>query len=130
MQELPRNILKVTYGECWPRSVDPADASTGSQYEGWPKTIEMTDNFGRGIIAWLPELRFEGMEKPVVMIYSNDELLYSLRIQTNSFRPFVFDEGYYSIVCGEPGTDKIKEFTDVEAEYDNWDDFLEIDFQE
>ncbi len=37
--------------EIWPRYANPKDPSTGGQYLGWPKTIDMYDNYGRKAAA-------------------------------------------------------------------------------
>jgi hypothetical protein len=95
--------------ECWPRNVDITDPAT-KQYPGWPRTIKQEDNYGRNAVAYLPTLQVRGMENPVVQVIdeSNDEIVYTLRINGNSFRPKVFKKGKYTIKVGEPGTDKMK----------------------
>ena len=96
--------------ECWPRYADPTDPSTGGQYLGWPKTIDMEDNYGREAAAYLPTINVAGMSNPVVQIIdeSNGEILYTLRIKGNEYRPKVFRHGTYTIKVGEQGTEKMK----------------------
>ena len=75
--------------ECWPRYVDPANPDTGGQYSGWPRTIDMEDNYSREAEAYLPSLRFTGMENPVVQVIdeADGEVVYTLRIKGTGFRP-------------------------------------------
>ena len=96
--------------ECWPRYADPSDPKTGGQYLGWPKTIEMEDNYGRKAVAYLPTIKVIGMTDPVVQVIeeANGEIVYTLRIKGVSFRPKVFKEGMYTVKVGEPGTKKMK----------------------
>jgi len=57
------------------------------------------------------------MRNPVVQVIdeSNDEIIYTLRINGNSFRPKVFKKGKYTIKIGEPGTDKMKTLEGVRS---------------
>ena len=51
------------------------------------------------------------MEEPVVQIVeeSTGEILYTLRVQGDRFRPRVFVEGgTYTVIVGEPGTDRLR----------------------
>ncbi|MEN8122495.1 MAG: alkaline phosphatase D family protein [Bacteroidota bacterium] len=100
--------------ECWPRQANPA---VDNQYSGWPITINQQDNYNRKAIAFLPNLEIEGMENPVIQIIDeeNNEIIYSLRINGNSFRPKVFKQGLYTIKIGEPGTEKDKVLTNISS---------------
>jgi hypothetical protein len=93
--------------ECWPRNVDITSRKT-SQYPGWPRTIDQQDNYSRKAVAYLPTLKVGGMTDPVVQVIdeADGEIVYTLRIKGESFRPKVFKEGKYTINIGEPGTDK------------------------
>ncbi len=88
--------------ECWPRQKDITDPAT-QQYRGWPKTIDQQDNYGRQAAAYLPTLHISGRMDPVVQVIdeSSREIVYTLRIQGNTFRPRVFKEGSYAVVIGE-----------------------------
>ena len=99
--------------ECWPRHVDPSDPSSGSQYEGWPITIKVKDNYGRKADFWLPELNLSGMVNPVIKIFKDDQLIYALRIQDNNYRPKVFEKGDYTIIVEDPEEDKKKMFENI-----------------
>jgi len=92
---------EITF-ECWPRNVD-ITAPDARQYPGWPKTIAQEDNYGRAAVAWLPTLTVNGQKDPVVQVVdeSNNEVLYTLRINGTSFRPKVFKEGTYTLRIGE-----------------------------
>ena len=101
--------------QCWPRNVDVTDPQT-KQYPGWPKTIGQLDNYGRKAVAYLPTLKISGMEDPVVQVIeeSSGEIVYTLRINGQEFRPKVFREGTYTVKVGEPGT-KTQELKGLEA---------------
>ncbi len=88
--------------ECWPRYADPKNG--GQQYEGWPKTIDQTSNYGREAKSWLPEIKVTGIKDPVVQVRNNDngEILYTLRIKGTKFRPWTFKPGHYDIIVGDP----------------------------
>ncbi len=88
--------------ECWPRNVDITDPAN-KPYPDWPVTIRQTDNYGRKAVAWLPTLVIKGQTNPVVQIIdeSCDDIVYTLRISGNRFRPKVFKKGTYTINVGE-----------------------------
>jgi hypothetical protein len=86
---------------------DLSSESSDNQFPGWPITISQLENYGRKIYGYLPDLNFESLSDPVVRVINEDkgELVYALRINGNSFSPFVFKPGNYSIVYGNPETD-------------------------
>jgi hypothetical protein len=91
---------EITF-ECWPRNVNITDPKA-KQYPGWPLTIQQEDNYGRQAVAWLPTIKLSGVTNPVVQVVdeSNDEIVYTLRIKGNTYRPKVFKKGAYTIhVC-------------------------------
>jgi hypothetical protein len=96
-----KSTREITF-ECWPRKVDITDPAT-EQYPGWPKTIRQADNYDRQAAAYLPTLNITGQQNPVVQVVddTNGEVLYTLRILGNSFRPKVFHEGSYTLRIGE-----------------------------
>jgi GDP-D-mannose dehydratase len=57
------------------------------------------------------------MRNPVVQVIdeSNNEIIYTLRINGTSFRPKVFKEGTYTVKVGELGTDKMKTLESVRS---------------
>ena len=77
----------------------------------------MEDNYSRKAAAYLPALRFSGMENPVVQIIdeSDGEIVYTLRIKGNEYRPKVFKEGSYTVRAGEPGTERMKTIEHVRS---------------
>ena len=91
--------------EAWPRWVDPTEVDA-MQYAGWPVRVSQEDNYGRAAAGYLPRLAIEGLSDPVVQITdeASGEILYTLRIQGQSFRPKVFDAARaYAASVGEPG---------------------------
>lgn len=90
--------------ECWPRYVDPTDASTGTQYPGWPKTINMEDNYAKKAYKWLPTIKVSDVKNPVVQVIheATNEIIYTLRINGNEYNPRVFKDGKYTIVVSDP----------------------------
>jgi hypothetical protein len=97
----------------WPRWADPA--AGGTPYAGWPVTFSQEDNYGRQATAYLPRLEISGMADPVVQVINEEtgQHVYTLRINGSSFTPMVFDDGSYTIVVGEPGTDRVETFSGV-----------------
>ena len=92
-----KNRREITL-ECWPRNMDITDPNT-RQYPGWPRTIKQEDNYGRKAVAWLPTIKVSGAVNPVVQVVdeSNEKIVYTLRIQGDTFRPKVFAKGTYTI---------------------------------
>jgi len=112
---------KITM-ECWPRHTDIGNPE--AQYEGWPKTIDQLDNYGRKAAAWLPELRLNRPDQVVQVIDEESlEIVYTLRIKGQNFRPKVFHAGQYSIRVGEGS--RMKTITNVSALADQ-NSFLDI----
>ncbi len=99
--------------ECWPRYVDPEDPSTGQQYQGWPVTIAQQDNYSRRPAGHLPTLKIQGAENPVVQVIDEQsgEILYTLRIRGNTFRPSVFAAGAHTVKVSEPDSGREKSVT-------------------
>lgn len=95
--------------ECWRLLADVADPKKGHQFPGWPRTIKMTDNYGRKPTGHLPTLAVKGMTDPVVQVIdeAKDEVVYTLRVKGEQFRPMVFAPGRYTVRVGEPGTDRV-----------------------
>jgi len=98
--------------ECWPRHVDVTKPDA-KQYPGWPITINQEDNYSRKPLAYLPKLVIKGQPNPVVQVYDEylKEIVYTLRINGNTWRPPVFREAIYTIKVGEGDRQKI--FTGV-----------------
>ncbi|MCA9141056.1 MAG: hypothetical protein KDB00_30005, partial [Planctomycetales bacterium] len=91
---------QVTF-ECWPRfaSVDNGD---GAQFPGWPITVNYRDNDGRKVVGYLPEIVAAGETKPVIQVIDNrtNEILYTVRSDSNRFRPPVYSQGTFTVKVG------------------------------
>ncbi len=102
--------------ECWPFLADPM--KPGTQFPGWPVTIDALANYGRKPAAHLPTLKVAGVKNPVVQIFdeAKNEILYTLRLAGQSFRAPVFAPGLYSIRVSEPETGKMKTLARIAAQ--------------
>jgi hypothetical protein len=91
---------KITF-ECWPRFAKVADGDK-AQFPGWPITITQDANDGRKVHAELPEVKLDGAPNPVVQVIaeSTGEILYTVRSQTESFKPRVYAPGKYTVKAG------------------------------
>jgi alkaline phosphatase D len=94
---------RTIHTECWPRYEDPAKNQEG-QFPGWPITVKQEDNYGRKAVAWLPEIKVNGIKKPVVKIINEatSEMIYAIRLNKNKFTPKVFEKGFYTILVSDP----------------------------
>lgn len=121
---------RVIIVECWPRYADPRDPSTGGQYEGWPRTIPQLDNYGRKAVAFLPTLKCKGIRDPVVQVIdeADGEIVYTLRIEGDTFQPKVFRKGKYTLKIGEPNTEKHKVYEGVDTLPEGVDITLLVEF--
>jgi len=116
--------------EAWPRWVDPA-APDAEQYPGWPVTVSQADQYDRDAVAYLPEVVVTGMIDPVVQVVEEGtgEIVYTVRAQGDRFRPRVFSAGgAYTLVIGEPDTDRLRTLTGV-TPTDDEDATLEVDLR-
>jgi hypothetical protein len=102
--------------ENWPRWADPENPEH-RPYPGWPIRFNQEDNYGRTASAYLPEFIVDGMTNPVFQVINeaNNEILLTIRAKTNSYRPKVFKKGVYTVIIGEPGTDKIKILKNIQS---------------
>jgi 3',5'-cyclic AMP phosphodiesterase CpdA len=89
--------------ECWPRF------SQGEQFPGWPITVRNDDNDGRRPVAWLPELIFDGIERPVVQVIAEatGEMLYTIRVRGNRVQLHVYSPGSFTVKVGRNRPDGI-----------------------
>jgi alkaline phosphatase D len=106
--------------ECWPFLADPT-APDAKQFPGWPVTMDMIENYGRKPAAHLPALTVSGVKNPVVQIIDEaaKDIVYTLRIAGQEFRPHVFAAGRYTVIVSEPETGRRKEIKGVEARENN-----------
>jgi phosphodiesterase/alkaline phosphatase D-like protein len=124
-----RETREITM-ECWRLLVDVDNPRAGDQFPGWPKTIKLEDNYGREAGAWLPTLKIKGMDRPVVQVIdeSNGEIVYTLRIGGNEFRPKVYTRNTHAVLVGELGEGRFKKLINVETTEDE-KATIEIDFE-
>lgn len=103
--------------ECYRLQIDANNLKPTDQFPGWPRTIDMTENYGRKPQAHLPTLDVTGLERPVVQVINeaNNEVVYTLRILGSEFRPKVFDGGKHTIKVLDPDTNRTQTFESVEA---------------
>jgi alkaline phosphatase D len=99
--------------ECYPLTSGPKE----EQMEGWPFTINYMKNNGRAAVAYLPELKIEGVERPVVQVVdqSSKETVYTLRLTDSAYRPEVYREGKYILRVGDPDLGVWKSFENVKS---------------
>ncbi len=92
---------QITF-ECWPRWQNPSSPNA-KPYTGWPVSFNLLDNYTANAKLKLPTLKIAGVTDPVIQIIdeSNDETLYTLRINGNTFQPKVFTLGSYTIKIGQ-----------------------------
>jgi hypothetical protein len=98
---------QITF-ECWPRFPN-ADGSR-TQFPGWPVTVAMDANDGRAIAGYLPELNFQGTKDPVVQVVeeATGDILYTIRVQGDRFRPRVYRAGTYTVKAGRNLPDAVE----------------------
>lgn len=99
---------QITF-ECWPRFPTSAD-DRREQFPGWPVRIAMEDNDGRAPAGWLPELHFRGPRDPVVQVIEDatGEILYTVRVAGDRFRPRVYRPGTHSVKVGRDLPDAVE----------------------
>jgi hypothetical protein len=87
--------------ECWPRFSKVADGNK-AQFPGWPITASYDSNDGRAVVGYLPSLQFSSLNNPVVQVIHDDskEVLYTIRVQGNTFQPRVYSAGNYTVKYG------------------------------
>ena len=83
-----KETQSVTY-ECWPRFADVSEGDK-AQFSGWPVTHKMSDNDGREVVGWLPQLTFS---KP------NQVVQVTNKKTMKSFTPYEFRENPFSPKC-------------------------------
>lgn len=93
--------------DCYRRFVNVKN--NDAQYPGWPQTITQQDNYARKPIGYLPNIKVEGMEQPVITIINQEtnKIVYTMRLNSNSFTPKIFDKNVtYIIKIGDPDLNK------------------------
>ena len=102
-----KKARKITF-ECWPRFAKVADGNK-AQFPGWPITISQDANDGRKVHAQLPEVKLDGVKNPVFQVVADatGEILYTVRSQTESFKPRVYAPGKYTVKAGRDKPDTV-----------------------
>lgn len=114
--------------ECWPRFADPHNPTTGSQYTGWPMTVDQEDQYGRRAQGWLPTVEITNAKNAVVQVFNEqtNEHIYSLRTKDQSFKPKVFAPGTYTLKVTEPDTGFEQVFKGLKAVRDIQDQQIQV----
>lgn len=101
-----KRTRRITF-ECWPRYAD-VTRGDGAQYPGWPITFAQDANDGRAVVGHLPELVFENAADPVIQVVdeSTGEVVYTVRIRGDRFRPRVYTQGKYTLRAGKDRPDQ------------------------
>jgi hypothetical protein len=96
--------------ECWRLLADAANPKKEDMFPGWPMTISMMQNYGRKPKGYLPTITVKGMNDPVVQVVDEGkkEVVYTLRIKGQQFRPMVFADGKYTVRVGELDTEQVR----------------------
>ncbi len=102
--------------ECWRLEADPSHPRPGDQFPGWPRTIRMFDNYGRKAKAWLPEIHVTGLDSFVVQVLEerSGEVVYTVRVRGDKFRPKVFSLDPCTLRVGDPDKGLWKTFPHLE----------------
>ena len=116
--------------ECWKLIFDADDPQAEDQFTGWPKTINMLDNYARQATGHLPTINVQGASDPVVQVVdeADDEIVYTLRVKGTSYRPPVFSNGPFTVRVGEPG-ESTRSFADVNPVGAGSSQTLDVDFR-
>ncbi|MFT5131275.1 MAG: hypothetical protein ACI8W8_004911 [Rhodothermales bacterium] len=100
-----KETRKITF-ESWHRFTDiPGGDST--QFDGWPVTIDMADNDGRKATHTLPTQKLPTPNAVVQVLDANNQIVYTIRAQGDSFTPKVYAPGRYIVKAGANTPDKV-----------------------
>ena len=110
-----RATRKTTIAE-WPRWVDPSSRDA-KPYDGWPITIDQLDNGLWGADWELDTIQTPDFNNPVVQVQDekSGEVVYTLRINGESFTPLVREPGVYTVIAYDPDGFYRKEWKGIEA---------------
>lgn len=91
--------------ECWSMMSDPLE---DAQFSGFPVTVKMIDGYVPDNAGRLPAIIVKGASKPVFQLVDEDsgETVYTLRSQTQTFRPTADSRKTYKVIVSEPETGK------------------------
>ncbi len=78
-------------------------------FPGFGRTISQQENYGRKRFGYLDEVIYEKCARPVLKVYKSDgKLEYAIRLTEKRVRPWVFEDGEYTVKIGDPEKDKWK----------------------
>lgn len=100
---------------CWPFLVDPTKPD--GEFPGWPVTVKQLQCNGRKAAAYLPEIKVNGIDAPVIQVVdeSSSEVVYTIRSQGPTFQPFVFAKGTYLVRVSDPERGRSRELPGMKA---------------
>jgi len=117
--------------ECWKREADPSDQENG-MFPGWPRTINMLDNYSRTVRSWLPNYQVTGLSRNPVFQVTDElsgEIIYTVRVPGDIYQPGVFDySGTYTIKIGDPDSEKYQVFEAVNSSYRKREEIIMVEF--
>ncbi len=98
---LNKDTREITV-EVWPRWVNPANPDA-EQYHGWPIIVNQLDNYGKEPVAYLPYVEADREVPPVLQVVDelSGEIVYTVRLNGQPFRPKVFRNGTYTVRLGD-----------------------------
>lgn len=113
--------------ECWPFGVD-FSSKTAAQFDTWPVSSTVRDQYGRRAAAQLPKLNVSGADNYLVEVLdaTTGDLVYGLRLGNADFQPHTFKEGLHTLRISVPETGRLREFANLKAEAKN-STLLEVD---
>ncbi|MEN9360857.1 MAG: hypothetical protein RL095_2392 [Verrucomicrobiota bacterium] len=76
-------------------------------FPGFPLLVHQRDNFPAQSTRRLPEVRYQDCPEPVLKVYSQKtgELIYALRLKTQSIQPWAYSDAAHKVVIGDPDQD-------------------------
>lgn len=106
--------------ECWPFGVD-FSSKAAAQFDTWPVSSTVRDQYARRATAQLPKLDVSGAENYLVEVLdaATGDLVYGLRLGEAEFQPHTFNEGLYTLRISVPETGRLREFANLKAEAKN-----------
>src|SRR5690242_1787372 len=100
----------------WPRWVDPS-ASGASSFPGWPIIVKQLDNGLHGAQWRLEKIATAGRRDQVVQVRKEPggEVVYTVRMNGESFTPLVREPGTYTVIAFDPDGGYRQEWKGLEA---------------
>jgi hypothetical protein len=90
------------------------------------------ENYARTARSWLPNYQVSGLtNNPVFQIIdnSNNEILYTLRVQEDTFQAGVFSYGSeYTVKIGDPDKDQWQVIENVRSRYIKDESVIPVEF--